>query len=97
MQFLHELSMQVRPLASYLVLAVVGPDVIQTRGREKRRGMSEEFTAVADGEKHLRDTYKSSFQSQVLTDTYEQIKSGRHLQTAHLHLSRHAPFKHPWF
>lgn len=38
---------------SYLVLAVVGPDVIEARGREERRGMSEEFTAAAYWEKHL--------------------------------------------
>ncbi len=38
---------------SYLVLAVVGPDVIKTRGREERRRMSEEFTAAAYWEKHL--------------------------------------------
>lgn len=54
---MHELSLQEASAgASYLVLAVVWPDVIQTRGREKRRGMSEELTAVAYWEKHLRTT-----------------------------------------
>lgn len=43
--------------ASYLVFAVVGPDVVQTRGREKRRRMGEEFTAVAYREEHLRTTH----------------------------------------
>lgn len=41
---------------SYLVLAVVGPDVIETRGREERRRMSEEFIAAAYREKHLQTT-----------------------------------------
>lgn len=83
--------------ASYLVLAVVGPDVIQMRGREKRRGMSEEFTAVAYGEKHLRTTNEKPASSHRYVLTCEQIKSGKYLQTAHLHFSRHAPFEHPWF
>lgn len=43
--------------ASHLVFAVVGPDVVQTRGREKRRRMGEEFTAVAYREEHLRTTH----------------------------------------
>lgn len=42
---------------SYLVLAVVGPDVVKTRGREERGRMSEEFTAAAYWEKHLQTTY----------------------------------------
>lgn len=65
---MHEFSLQGASTgASYLVLAVVGPDVIQTRGREKRRGMSEEFTAVADGEKHLRTTNQNRLH---ITGTY---------------------------
>ena len=50
----HDISMNVcgRDI-SYLVLAVVGPDVIEARGREERRRMSEEFTAAAYWEKHL--------------------------------------------
>lgn len=43
--------------ASHLVFAVVGPDVVQTRGREKRRRMGEEFAAVAYREEHLRTTH----------------------------------------
>lgn len=45
---------------SYLVLAVVGPDVIETRGREERRRMSEEFIAAAYWEKHLQTTHKQT-------------------------------------
>lgn len=41
-------------MVPYLVFAVVGPDVVKTRGREERRGMSEEFTAAAYREEHLQ-------------------------------------------
>lgn len=44
---------------SYLVFALVGPDVVKTRGREERRRMSEEFTAAAYWEKHLQSMYTS--------------------------------------
>lgn len=43
----------------HLVLAVVGPDVVKTRGRKERRRMSEEFTAAAYWEKHLQTRYKN--------------------------------------
>lgn len=43
--------------SGHLVLAVVGPDVVKTRGRKERRRMSEEFTAAAYWEKHLQTTY----------------------------------------
>lgn len=52
---------------AYLVFAVVGPDVVKTRGREERRRMSEEFTAAADGEKHLQSKYTNR---QLLKDGF---------------------------
>lgn len=64
----HDISMNVCGCdISYLVLAVVGPDVIEARGREERRGMSEEFTAAAYWEKHLHT------HTQTLV-SYEMIK-----------------------
>lgn len=55
--FLATLSPQVKlahhPIQFHLVLAVIGPDVVETRGREERRRVSEEFTAAAYWEKHL--------------------------------------------
>lgn len=45
-------------VTTHLVLAVVGPDVIETRGREEWRRMTEELTAAAYGEKHLH-TYST--------------------------------------
>jgi len=35
---------------------VIGSDVVETRGREERRRMSEKFAAAADWEKHLHST-----------------------------------------
>lgn len=79
--------------ASYLVLAVVGPDVVQTRGGEERRGVGEEFAAVADWEEHLRATKEKP----ASYDTCERLNQISLQAAPHLHLSSDAPFKHPRF
>lgn len=45
---------------THLVLAVIRPDVVEARGGEERRGVSEELTAVAYREEHLRNTFTNT-------------------------------------
>lgn len=66
---------------SYLVLAVVGPNVIETRGREERRRMSEDFTAVSYWEKHLQTTYTHTHTG---TNT---VRKGMNLNVTYKNLS----------
>lgn len=45
---------------TYLVFVMVGPDVVKARGREERRGMSEELAAAAYWEEHLCNTFTNT-------------------------------------